>query len=78
MSQINQNQKNEKINSKTKTNMKRKTFFKSLGTGVFSYIALKTFPFNLFNSSEIVKQGKVQVKINPSAVVRNKIGDKKN
>lgn len=75
MSQIKQEQMDEKNNLTAKSKMKRKLFFKSVGTGVVSFIALKSFPFNLFNSAEIVKQEKIQVKINPSAVVRNKIGD---
>lgn len=74
MSQISQIKMDHKKNLKPNNIMKRTTFFKSFGTGVISFIALKTFPFNLMNKNGM-SNTKVQVKINPSAVVRNKTGD---
>lgn len=74
MSQVIQTKMDHKKNLKPNKIMKRTTFFKSLGTGVISFVALKTFPFNLMSKNGL-NESKVQVKINPSAVVRNKTGD---
>ena len=64
-------------NNKNFTKMKRKKFFVSAGTGVFGFMLMKTFPFNLFKNSAKIESEKVsgiKVKLNPHAVSRNNSG----
>ncbi len=51
-------------------NMNRKKFFASAGTGLFGFVLMKTFPFNLFAKSKKEFENPIKVKINPSAVSR--------
>ncbi len=56
---------------------KRKNFFTSLGIGLAGYFAMKSFPFKLFRSSKLLEHNdklKVNIRINPLAVSRKKIG----
>jgi hypothetical protein len=54
--------------------MKRNKFFISLGTGAFGLLLLNKFPLNLFSKNNAKRH--VEIKINPDAVSRKKIGDK--
>lgn len=57
--------------------MKRKKFFVSAGTGLFAFMAMRTFPFSLFGKT--YKPGinpNIKVEINPLAVSRKKTGVK--
>ena len=58
--------------------IQRKKFFFSIGAGIAGFVALKSFPFNLFSKKErpkkIVNSKSSKVKINPSAVSRKNIG----
>lgn len=56
--------------------MNRKKFFTSISLGAIGFTMLNTFPFNLIAKKSIKDKRKVQVKINPLAVSRKKIGDK--
>jgi hypothetical protein len=54
--------------------IKRKNFFASIGTGVLSFVVLRTFPFNLFSKNQVKKTRKIKVQINPLAVQRKNSG----
>jgi hypothetical protein len=56
--------------------MNRKKFFTSISLGALGFTVLNTFPFNFISKKSGKDQKKVQVKINPLAVSRKKIGDK--
>jgi hypothetical protein len=52
--------------------MNRKKFFAFTGTGLFGFVLMKSLPFNLLEKSNKDFEHQVKVKINPSAVSRNK------
>ncbi len=56
--------------------IQRKKFFISLGTGFAGFMLLKSFPFSFFNknSNSLKENREINIKINPLAVRRNKIG----
>jgi hypothetical protein len=56
--------------SSIKKSMNRKKFFASVGTGLFGFILMKTFPLSLFARSKKEFDNPIKVKINPSAVSR--------
>lgn len=49
----------------------RKKFFFTAAASFFGLTLLNKFPFNLFEKANKKNIGKIQVKINPSAVSRN-------
>jgi len=49
----------------------RKKFFITASASFLGIALLKIFPFNLFGKHSKTKNGKIQVKINPSAISRN-------
>lgn len=54
----------------------RKKFFLTAASGFLGLTLLSKFPFNLFGNNSKTNSGKIQVKINPSAVSRDmKEGD---
>lgn len=54
----------------------RKKFFITASTSILGITLLKKLPFNLFGKNSKSENGKIQVKINASAVSRNmKEGD---
>ena len=57
-------------------NINRKKFFRTVGTGIFGFAAVKLIPFSgVFTKSS--KRGKnIKVKINPDAVSRDNNGKK--
>ncbi|HAB52472.1 MAG: hypothetical protein A2315_05705 [Ignavibacteria bacterium RIFOXYB2_FULL_35_12] len=50
----------------------RKKFFLSAATGFLGITLLRKFPFNVFRKNSRSESGKIQVKINPSAVSRSR------
>lgn len=56
--------------------MNRKKFFTSISLGAIGLALFNTFPFNLVSKKIEKKNIKVNIKINPLAVSRKKIGDK--
>ena len=56
--------------------MNRKKFFTSISLGAIGLALFNTFPFNLVLKKIEKKNIKVNIKINPLAVSRKKIGDK--
>ncbi len=57
-------------------NIKRKKFFRTLGTGLFGFVAVKLIPFSGLFSKSSAKIRTVKVKINPDAVSRDNNGNK--
>jgi hypothetical protein len=53
----------------------RKKFFLTAGVSFLGISLLNKFPFKLFGKNSKFENGKIQVKINPSAVSRNKKDD---
>lgn len=51
--------------------MDRKKFFLFSSTTVLGLTLLKSFPFNLFSKKNKYTNGKLKVRINPSAVSRS-------
>lgn len=57
-------------NKSIKKYFNRKKFFTTAGTGLFGFILIKTFPFNLLAKSKKEFDNPIKIKINPSAVSR--------
>lgn len=53
----------------------RKKFFLTAATSFLGISLLNKFPFNLFEKNSKSENDKIQVKINPSAVSRNRKDD---
>ena len=56
--------------------MNRKKFFTSISLGAVGLVAANSFPLNLIYKKSGVNNKKIEVKINPLAVSRKKIGEK--
>lgn len=56
--------------------MERKKFFKTAGKGFVGFTILSSLPFNFGSMFSSGKSKKIQIKENPLAMRRNKLGDK--
>lgn len=56
--------------------MNRKKFFTSISVGAFGFAVYNSFPMKYFSKSSGVFKNKIEVKVNPLAVSRKKVGGK--
>ncbi len=56
--------------------MNRKKFFTSISLGAFGFAVYNSFPMKYFSKSSGVFKNKIEVKVNPLAVSRKKVGGK--
>lgn len=56
--------------------MNRKKFFTSISLGAFGFAVYNSFPMKYLSKASSVFKNKIEVKVNPLAVSRKKVGDK--
>jgi hypothetical protein len=56
--------------------MNRKIFFTSISLGAVGFAVYNSFPIKYFSKTSRVFKHKIEVKVNPLAVSRKKVGDK--
>ncbi|MBK7629641.1 MAG: hypothetical protein IPJ23_02785 [Ignavibacteriales bacterium] len=56
--------------------MNRKIFFTSISLGAVGFAIYNSFPMKYFSKQSGILKNKIEVKINPLAVSRKKVGEK--
>jgi hypothetical protein len=56
--------------------MNRKKFFTSISLGAFGFVVYNSFPIKYFSKASAFSKNKIEVRVNPLAVSRKKVGGK--
>jgi hypothetical protein len=56
--------------------MNRKKFFTSISLGAVGFAVYNSFPMKFFSKPSVFNNNKIEVKVNPFAVSRKKVGGK--